>query len=317
MPALDLPGKECLGVFVERLLQYLGYIAIRVVICTVQALRIETCQAGARAAAMLFADLLKIRRKVIDENLRHAFPDKTAEERQDMTRRMWEHLFLFVAEVAHVPRKIHETNWRDYVRVRNADVLVRALLSDRPTIVVSAHFGNFELAGYVMGIFGFPTYTVARTLDNPYLDEFVNSFRRRTGQHIVPKKGGYDQIVSVLASGGTMTLLADQYAGSKGCWVEFFGRPASTHKAIGLLALSNDAPVVVGTARRIGGAMQYEMAIDGHADPRSNLPEVAGVRPLTQWYTRKLEQIICRSPEQYWWLHRRWKEKRGTKLKAA
>lgn len=301
----------------RRLRQYLGYILIRVLICVVQALRIETCHACARGAAVLFTDLLRIRWKVIDENLRHAFADLTAEQRRDMTRRMWEHLFLFVAEVAHVPRKIHETNWRDYVRLKNADILVRALLSDRPTVVVSAHFGNFELAGYVMGIFGFPSHTVARTLDNPDLDRFVNRFRSRTGQHILPKKGGYEQILSVLAAGGAMTLLADQYAGSKGCWVEFFGRPASTHKAIGLLALANDAPVVVGTARRIGGPMQYEMAIEGIADPRSSMPEVSGVRPLTQWYTRKLEAIIRRSPEQYWWLHRRWKEKRGAKRRAA
>ncbi|MBI3468428.1 MAG: lysophospholipid acyltransferase family protein, partial [Planctomycetes bacterium] len=249
-----------------------------------------------------------IRRQVIDDNLRHAFPDRPADERRELARAMWEHLFLFVAEVAHVPRKIHETNWRDYVRLRNADVLVGALLSERPTLVVSAHFGNFELAGYVMGIFGFPTHTVARTLDNPDLDGFLNRFRSRTGQHIVPKKGGYDQIVSVLVSGGTMTLLADQYAGSKGCWVDFFGRPASTHKAIALLSLSNDAPVVVGAARRIGGPLRYEMSIEGVADPRSTAPEASGVRPLTQWYTCKLEALIRRSPEQYWWLHRRWKE---------
>jgi KDO2-lipid IV(A) lauroyltransferase len=283
----------------------------------VQALRIESCHLCARVVAVLFADVLRIRRKVIDDNLRHAFPERSADERHNLARAMWEHLFLFVAEVAHVPRKIQETNWRDYVGLRNADLLVRALLSDRPAIVVSAHFGNFELAGFVMGIFGFPTYTVARTLDNPYLDAFLNRFRSRTGQHIVPKKGGYDQIVSVLAGGGTMTLLADQYAGSKACWVDFFGRPASTHKAIALLSLSNDAPVLVGTARRIGGPLQYEMAIEGVADPRTSTPEVSGVRPLTQWYTRQLEALIRRSPEQYWWLHRRWKDNRPAKRKAA
>ena len=66
-------------------------------------------------------------------------------------------------------------------------------------MIVTAHLGNFEVGGYVLGILGFPTYTVARTLDNPYLDRFVNRFRARTGQHIIPKNGGYDQILDVLA----------------------------------------------------------------------------------------------------------------------
>ena len=129
---------------------------------------------------------------------------------------MWEHLFLLVLEVAHTPRKIHETNWRDYVRLTNEDELVRSLLDDRPVLIVTAHLGNFEVGGYVLGVLGFPTYTVARTLDNPYLDRFVNRFRGGTGQHIIPKNGGYDQIVEVLARGGTMTFLADQYAGPEG-----------------------------------------------------------------------------------------------------
>ncbi len=165
----------------------------------------------------------------------------SADQRLRLARRMWEHLFLLVLEVAHTPRKIHETNWRDYVRLTNEAELVRRLIEDRPVLVVSAHLGNFEVGGYVLGVLGFPTYTVARTLDNPYLDAFLNDFRGRTGQHIIPKNGGYDQIVDVLARGGTMTFLADQYAGPKGCWVEFFGRPASAHKAIALLALDNNA----------------------------------------------------------------------------
>ena len=115
------------------------------------------------------------------------------------------------------------------------------------------------MGGYVLGILGFPTYTVARTLDNPYLDRFVNRFRAGTGQHIIPKNGGYQQILDVLAGGGTMTFLADQYAGPKGCWVEFFGRPASAHKAIALLALDNDARVSVCAARRLGRPMQFEL----------------------------------------------------------
>jgi KDO2-lipid IV(A) lauroyltransferase len=288
-------------------IHYLVYLLVRVAIMVVQALSIEACQAGCRRLARLLADSLAIRGKVVDENLRLAFPSSTQGERRRICRQMWEHLLLLAVEVAHAPRKIHDTNWRDYVRLKDARKLVRALLTDRPTIIVSAHFGNFELAGFVLGILGFPSYTVARTLDNPYLDRFISEFRGKSGQRILAKKGDYEKIEKILEGRGVLAFLADQYAGAKGCWVDFFGVPASTHKAIALFSLHHDAPLVVGYARRLGAPLMYEFGIQSLADPRSEADEVRGIRELTQWYTRQLEQLIRQAPEQYWWVHRRWK----------
>lgn len=300
----------------RRFAQFSGYVGVRLVICVVQALSIEACESAAELLAWLFADVIRLRRQLIDENLQLAFPAWSAAQRRAAARRMWKHLFLFVVEIAHTPRKIHETNWRDFVRLRNADHAVRMLLADRPVMLVTAHFGNFELAGYILGILGFPTYSVARTLDNPYLDQFVNRFRGLTGQFIVPKKGGYDQILHVLGSAGTMSFLADQYAGTKGCWINFFGRPASAHKAIALLALDNNAQVVVGSARRLTRPLEYELDIQAWLDPAAAPADLVGVRPLTQWYTQHLEAMIRKAPEQYWWLHRRWRDNRRAQ-KAA
>jgi len=266
------------------------------------------------------ADVVAIRGRVVDENLVHAFPGLTAGQRQRLVRQMWEHLLVMVLEIAHAPRKIHETNWRDYVRLRGEAPLLRLLLEDRPTLVTTGHFGNFEAAGYVLGLLGFKSHTVARKLDNPYLDRFVNRFRSATGQYIVPKSGGYDQILWVLAQGGVMTFLADQAAGPKGCWVQFFGRPASAHKAIALLALEHQAPIVVSYARRLDRPMHFELATYAVADPQQGGAELASVHALTQWFTSRLEEIIHAQPEQYWWLHRRWKDTRrprGAARKAA
>ena len=116
-------------------------------------------------------------------------------------RRMWEHLFLMVAEIAHVHRTIHEMSWRRYVTFHNKPLLVRYLLDPRPTVLVTGHYGNFEVAGYVLGMFGFPSFTIARKLDNPYLDRFVNKFRGSTGQFILPKQGCAPQVEAVLAVG--------------------------------------------------------------------------------------------------------------------
>ncbi|MCS7305424.1 MAG: lysophospholipid acyltransferase family protein [Thermoguttaceae bacterium] len=292
----------------RRAMDLAVYLVVRIFICVVQALRMETAEQIARTLAWLAHRVFRIRRHVIEENLCCAFPHLGPAERERLIRRMWEHLFLLVVEVAHAPRKIHQTNWRDYIQLGGKDVLVRLLLSDRPVIIVTGHFGNFELAGVMLGLLGFPTYTVARTLDNPYLDRFVNRFRGLSGQFIIPKKGGYDQIVQVMSAGGTMSFLADQHAGSKGCWVEFFGRPASAHKAIALLAMTYNAPMVVGYCRRRGRPLHLEMRVHAVADPQQAGPELASVKALTQWYTSRLEEFIRQWPEQYWWLHRRWRQ---------
>ena len=305
----------------KQVLNYLTYLVVRWFVCLIQALPLATCHRACRFLAWLAADVVKLRREVVQENLQHAFPEMTDRARGKLIRRMWEHLFLMVVEIAHVPRKIHDTNWRDYFSFQNGHRASEIFFDGRPGVVVSAHFGNFELGAYIFGIFHFETWSIARELDNPYLHRWLNEFRGSKGQFILPKQGSAEKANQVLESGGTLTILADQYAGPKGCWVDFFGRPASTHKAIALFSLAHNAPLAVMSARRLSNQpLHYEMDVTAVADPARNDPETRGVRELTQWYTSKLEEVIRRSPEQYWWIHRRWKDQQlapQNKKKAA
>ncbi|HEX3726718.1 MAG TPA: lysophospholipid acyltransferase family protein [Pirellulales bacterium] len=296
---------------------YLVYLALRIFVCVVQATPVETCETVAHWVVVLACDILRIRQSVIDENLRHAFPQLSPRERYQLTRQMWEHLVLFLLEIVHAPRRIHQTNWRDYITLRDADQIIRAFFLDRPSVVICGHYGNFELSGYALGILGFPTYTIARRLDNVYLDRFLNAFRGLTGQYILNKTGSSAQIDAVLARGGILALLGDQYAGPKGCWVDFFGRPASSHKAIALLSLTSEAPAVFCYARRTGQILHHEMGTTGVLDPLQTPAEMRTVGAITQWYTEQLEYTIRQAPEQYWWLHRRWKDPRSKTPLAA
>lgn len=294
----------------RRIADYLVYLLVRIFICVVQSLSPRTCERMSRALAKLFNDVLRIRGRVVDENLRQAFPELDEAARRRLSRRMWEHLFLMIAEIAYAPRKIHDTNWRDHIRFRDTPGMIRRLYSDRPCVFVSGHFGNFELAGYTLGLFGFPTFSVARPLDNVYLNRFVNEFRGAKGQHVLPKNGSAQEIDRMLAVGATLSLLGDQNAGPKGCWVDFFGREASTHKAIALFSLSKEAPLIVSSALRVGRMLEYEIGAEATIDPRDGRKETSGVRELTQWFSTVLEHAIRRMPHQYWWLHRRWKDDR-------
>lgn len=290
---------------------FLAYCLLRLVFCLAQALPLSACRWGSRVLATVFCDVLRVRRRITDENLRHAFPEMNAAQRRWLAWRMWEHLFLFGAEVAQARRKLRGGNYWHYIKFVGEAEFTRALLSERPLILVTAHFGNFELASQVIALFGHPLYSVARPLDNPYLDRFINDLRAGCGQTMLSKQSDYERILDLLAAGATVSFVADQYAGTKGCWVEFFNRPASAHKAIALLALQHQAPIVVGYCQRRGGPLEYELVLQGTFDPRTAEPTLNSVKQVTQWFTHEFETMIRRRPEQYWWLHRRWKDNRA------
>jgi len=295
---------------------FLAYFVLRVLICIVQSMRIETCAIVARGLATFANDVIRLRARVVDENLRQAFPELSADERRQLAWRMWEHLFLMVIEIAHAPRKIHDTTWRQYIHFSNQREMMRTLFADRPRVIVSGHFGNFELAAYTFGLFGFETYSVARALDNQFVDRYVKAFRTSRGQHILPKNGSSAEIAELLAHRRTLSALADQHAGPKGCWVDFFGRPASTHKAIALFSLANDAPLLIGFARRLERPLEFVMGTDIILDPLKLPAAERGVKELTQLFTTCLEQAIRRTPDQYWWVHRRWKDSPPARSRA-
>ncbi len=221
---------------------------------------------------------------------------------------MWHHLFLMVCEIAHAPRKIHRTNWYDFYSIKDRQLILKVVLDSRPKIMVTGHFGNFELAGYVNGLFGLPSTTLARPLDNAFIHRYITDFRSMGGQHFLSKDHAANEIQKLLEAGGTLGLLADQDAGKRGCWAHFLGHPASCHKALALFTLVNRAPMMVLSSRRADRPMHFVIDVNGVTDPEIASPQLANVQTLTQWYNDCLEGPIRSFPEQYWWLHRRWRE---------
>ena len=183
-------------------LDYLVYLAVRLVVAFAQMLTIEQSYALARCLAWLMYKVDVRHREVGIENLKMAFGDQYTEaDRDRIVRGVYLHFCMMLMEILHIPRKIHPTNWRQYVELVGHEPILDRLMTGGPMIMLTGHYGNWEMAGYLFGLFGFPTYSVARTLDNPYLDRYLRSFRERTGQKLIPKAGGYDQMLEVLQSG--------------------------------------------------------------------------------------------------------------------
>ncbi|WP_168563640.1 lysophospholipid acyltransferase family protein [Crateriforma spongiae] len=287
-----------------------AYLLVRLLVSVVQVLPADMGDRMCRVLAWLLTGPIKIRYRVTRENIRRVFPDATEEEAAALMRSMWHSLLLMGCEIAWAQRRLHLCNWPRHIRFRQNRAMLRILLGRRPTVTVTGHFGNFEIGGYLIGLMGFQTTSIARRLDNQFIDAWVKRFRSAKGQHLVDKEGSAPEVERLLRSGGALSLLADQHAGDKGCWVNFLGTPASCHKALALFTLSSGAPMLAAYTRRIDGQpMRFESGCVGVADPADDPGKVcASVQTLTRWYNARLAEAIDMSVEQYWWLHRRWRQ---------
>jgi KDO2-lipid IV(A) lauroyltransferase len=291
----------------SKIVDYLAFLAVRLVVCIVQALPPDAEYTFAQGLARLAYQLDRRHRDVARTNLAASFGQLSEACIERLVRDVFLHFCSVVLEMIQLPRKLHINNWRRHLDISEARTLVGAMTSGRPLMIVTGHFGNWEMAGYCIGLLGFTCHAVARPIDNPYLDDFLRRFRESTGQKLLAKKGDFDQMQRILGRGGILATLADQDAGRRGLFVEFFGRPASTHKAIALLCLEHKVPLAVIGVRKLAGRLKYRAMCQDLIYPEEYDAEPDALRAITQRFTRALERIVCTAPEQYFWLHRRWK----------
>jgi Kdo2-lipid IVA lauroyltransferase/acyltransferase len=300
----------------RRAVEYLVYLAVRSVVCLLQSMSVEGAYAFVKPLACLAYFVDKRHRKVAIKNLESAFGDQyTPAQRQAMVWNVYDHFFRVFVEFVFIPRKLHVHNWKKYVTFECPPATADMFVQDRSKIIVTGHFGNWEMAGYLLAVIGMTPTSIARDLDNPYLHQFVERFRRWSGQKIVSKKGDFDQIVETLRDRQPLVTVADQSAGVRGLFVDFFGRPASTHKAISLLSLEHDSPVIVGYAYRDRRDFHYKVVASLAMEPRDYAGRVHPVADLTQDFTFELEEAIRRAPDQYLWLHDRWKHQPAPRVR--
>ena len=243
-------------------------------------------------------------------HLRLSFPDWPDEKIRRVAKASLRNLLYLGVEVFFTTRLITPPRWRRHVTLENQAENIRLMLERKtPLIYVTGHFGNWEVVAYTMGALGFWTAAVARPLDNPYISRYVYGIRQKKGLTILDKKGVAQQAADLLERKGLLSFVADQDAGRKGCFVDFFGRKASTYKSIALLAMSYGAPILVGYGRRLDEEYHFAIGIQRIIYPHEWVGRDDPMRWITQEYTAALEQVIRTAPEQYLWTHRRWKHR--------
>ncbi len=225
-----------------------------------------------------------------------------------MARESMRQLFMLAVEVLFTTRLIKVNTFRRYIAMGDFEPVLRLLLKrNQGLIMLTGHYGNWEILGYVLATLGFQTTSIARPLDNPYINDWLLGVREKMGQKIIAKKGATEEVTQALSHYGAIGLIADQNAGPKGIFVDFFGRKASTYKSIGLLAMEYKVPVVVGYARRLNNGFRFEMGLSDVIYPEDWQDKEDPLRYITQRYSHAIEIFVRKDPGQYLWVHRRWK----------
>ncbi len=244
-----------------------------------------------------------------------AFPEMDHDQRRELVLRAYEHLAMLAVELAVTPRLLSEDAWTDYVELGNLQSVMRPLLNDKPTLLLTGHCGNWEIVGYTMALLGFNMHAIYRPLDLRPADDWVRQTRSRRGLDLLDKFGAMRAMPKLMERGEAVAFVADQNAGDRGLQVPYFGRLASSYKSIGLTALQFDANILIGQARRLpvepgsDKAMRYRIEVVDQfsSEDWNNQPDPLFY--ITARYRRSIEQMIRNSPEQYLWMHRIWKSR--------
>jgi KDO2-lipid IV(A) lauroyltransferase len=288
------------------LLDRLAYVALRIVSVALHCFPVDVNMATARLIGDLIYFTSPRHRGRMLGNLRRSFPGLTEARYERLARQSMQSLIMLGVDVIFTTRLIRLETWSKYIELENFRDVVSLLTREKGLILLTGHYGNWEILGYVLATLGFDTTSVARPLDNPYVNEWLLGVRERQGQRIIDKKGATTEVTPLLARGGAAGFIADQNAGAKGLFVDFFGRKASTYKSIGLLAMEFEVPVVVGYARRLGSRFRFRVGVQDIIYPADWKGQDDPLRYITQRYTTGIEDFVRADPGQYLWVHRRW-----------
>ena len=294
------------------------YVVLRFGAMIFQMFPIDWNLATARWMGWVWFRAVRRHRERAIEHLKLAYGDAlTADQRRHMALQSMQQLTMVAMETFFTTRLINEWTWPRYVRLNNIREGWDTLTRRQGAILVTGHYGSWELCGYVLATMGFPVVAVMRPLDNPYINQYLMDVRARRGLQLLYKKGVSRSADDVLSNGGILAFIADQNAGHKGLFVDFFGRKASTYKSIALLAIQHRVPIVVGYARRISKRFYYELGVNRIIRPEEWEQRDDELLWITQEYNRAIEAFVRECPEQYLWIHRRWKSRPKGESEAA
>ncbi len=252
--------------------------------------------------------LLHVRlRHVGMRNLAMAFPEKSEKERALILRGEFKSLGRELAELCQFPRYRLE-NVEQVVVYDGLENYERAYARNKGVLFLTAHFGGWELSAFVHSLHGHRMHVVMRPMDNPYLDRLLQSYRTMHGNKTVNKDDFARGLLAAMKAGEVVGILMDtNMTPPQGIFVNFFGIPACTASGIARIALRTDAAVVPSFTIWDESLGKYRLRFDPALELIRTGDQEADIVANTQLFTTVIEDYVRKYPEQWLWVHRRWK----------
>jgi KDO2-lipid IV(A) lauroyltransferase len=287
--------------------QWLEYAAMWLVVKTAGILPRRAARAyGAGVALVFFAVVPRLKRIALF-NLKLAFPDWSDERRQEVVGGMIRQLGWMGGEFSQFPKYTAE-RIKESVLLDGLENFLAAERAEKGVLVLTGHFSAWELAPFAQARFGFPLSFLAREVENPRVDTLVNSYRTLSGNRPIEKNQSARAVLRVLGGGGAVGILADQNTIlEEGVFVDFFGIPACTTTGIARMALHTGAAVVPGYILWDAAMGKYRLRFDAALELARSENTEADVLENTARFTKVIEEIVRKNPEQWVWVHKRWK----------
>lgn len=248
----------------------------------------------------------KNRRNITLENIRIALPELSNDEHSKIMKESYDNLGITLAELLAFPSFTKE-DFAKYIHFANNELIEEVFSRKKGLILLSGHFGNWELVAYCVSLFNnIPVTVIVKPQKNHIADKFLNEYRSKGGNKLVSMYNAKRALINVVKTKEALALLADQSANeSVDIYVNFFGRPALTFTTPAALALRFDVPIILGFAVRQADC-SYEVHLQElkFDDLKS---DEEGIKELTQKHAKILENAIRENPHLWAWQHRRWK----------
>jgi KDO2-lipid IV(A) lauroyltransferase len=261
---------------------------------------------AATVTSLLFSLQPKLQ-KTAEFNMRLAFPDWADAQRKDATRKMVRNLGWMAAEFARLPRLTKE-NIEDVVILEGHENFLEGQRRGKGVLYLTGHIGAWELSSFAHALYGYPLHYMARPLDNKRLDALVNQYRCSSGNRPIFKNESARVMLKILKDSGTVGILADQNTlPAEGVFVDFFGKLACTTTGLARVALHTGAAVVPGYAYWDESIQKYRLRFEPPVELIRTGDTERDVFENTQRFAKVIEEIICKHPDQWVWVHKRWK----------
>lgn len=289
---------------------------LKIAIWIFRIIPISIRRAIATTLARLGYYLLLKHKLIVVHNLTHAFPEKSLDEILKIAKASYTSFALILAEFSEIPY-MNKDNLSQWITFKGLDHYTEACRKGKGVLLFSAHFGNWEIGNAALAITTKPLIFIYRILDSPFLEKAITYVRTTCNITSMDKENAMRPMIRALKKGETINILIDQnVAVYDGIFVNFFGRPACTTSGLALLAMHTGAPVLpVFTTRQPDGKYVLEIGPEVPIVRSSNRD--ADVLENTQTFTKMIEDHIRKYPEQWFWLHQRWKTKRCQARKAT